>query len=56
VSLLHEGEGYRIWFSWRPKRSIALAQRHPANPIIRPGKGKWDADAVALHEGEDLGF
>jgi hypothetical protein len=21
-------------------------QRHPANPVIRPGKGKWDQDAV----------
>jgi hypothetical protein len=26
VSLLHEGGGYRMWFSWRPKRSIALVQ------------------------------
>jgi predicted GH43/DUF377 family glycosyl hydrolase len=26
VSLLREGKGYRMWFSWRPKRSIALVE------------------------------
>jgi len=30
----------------RSKDGIADWQRHPANPIIRLGKGQWDADAV----------
>ena len=30
----------------RSKDGITGWQRHPANPIIRPGKGRWDADAV----------
>jgi predicted GH43/DUF377 family glycosyl hydrolase len=30
----------------RSKDGISGWQRHPANPIIRPGKGAWDADAV----------
>jgi predicted GH43/DUF377 family glycosyl hydrolase len=30
----------------RSKDGITDWQRHKANPIIRPGEGKWDADAV----------
>ncbi len=30
----------------RSKDGIAGWERHPANPVIRPGVGKWDADAV----------
>ena len=30
----------------RSQDGITGWQRHPANPIIRPGKGQWDADAV----------
>ncbi len=30
----------------RSKDGISGWQRHPANPIIRPGTGKWDHDAV----------
>ena len=30
----------------RSKDGITGWQRHPANPIIRPGKDKWDHDAV----------
>jgi predicted GH43/DUF377 family glycosyl hydrolase len=30
----------------RSRDGVTNWQRHPANPIIRPGKGKWDADAV----------
>jgi predicted GH43/DUF377 family glycosyl hydrolase len=30
----------------RSRDGITGWQRHPANPIIRPGKGRWDADAV----------
>jgi predicted GH43/DUF377 family glycosyl hydrolase len=26
VSLLREGKGYRMWFSWRPRRSVALVE------------------------------
>ena len=29
----------------RSKDGITNWQRHPANPIIRPGIGKWDRDA-----------
>jgi predicted GH43/DUF377 family glycosyl hydrolase len=46
---------FYIGFSDKHHAQIGLArcrdgitgwQRHPANPIIRPGKGQWDADAV----------
>jgi predicted GH43/DUF377 family glycosyl hydrolase len=30
----------------RSKDGITDWKRHPANPIIRPGKDRWDADAV----------
>jgi predicted GH43/DUF377 family glycosyl hydrolase len=30
----------------RSRDGITGWQRHPANPVIRPGKGKWDQDAV----------
>jgi predicted GH43/DUF377 family glycosyl hydrolase len=30
----------------RSKDGITDWQRHPANPVIRPGKDKWDHDAV----------
>ncbi len=30
----------------RSRDGIGGWQRHPANPIIRPGRDKWDADAV----------
>jgi predicted GH43/DUF377 family glycosyl hydrolase len=30
----------------RSKDGITGWERHPANPVIRPGKGRWDADAV----------
>jgi predicted GH43/DUF377 family glycosyl hydrolase len=30
----------------RSKDGVTGWERHPANPIVRPGKGKWDADAV----------
>ncbi len=39
----------------RSRDGIAGWQRHPANPIIRPGRDKWDHDAVykpyAIFEG-----
>jgi len=30
----------------RSKDGVTDWERHPANPIIRPGKGRWDEDAV----------
>jgi hypothetical protein len=54
IAVLREGDLCRMCFSWRPKKSVALAesgdgvpgwQRHPANPVIRPGRDKWDHDA-----------
>src|SRR5262249_14845568 len=40
----------------RSKDGITHWQRHPANPIIRPGAGQWDADACykpfALYDGK----
>jgi predicted GH43/DUF377 family glycosyl hydrolase len=30
----------------RSRDGITGWERHPANPIIRPGKGRWDEDAV----------
>jgi predicted GH43/DUF377 family glycosyl hydrolase len=30
----------------RSKDGVTVWERHPANPILRPGKGRWDADAV----------
>jgi predicted GH43/DUF377 family glycosyl hydrolase len=34
IGLARSRDGIRAW------------QRHPANPILRPGPGRWDADAV----------
>jgi glycosyl hydrolase family 32 len=40
----------------RSRDGISGWQRHPANPIIRPGKGQWDADALykpyAIYDGK----
>jgi hypothetical protein len=30
----------------RSRDGISGWERHPANPILRPGAGKWDADAI----------
>jgi len=38
ISVLKEGKGYRMWFSWRPKASIALVESkdgfHWSTPVI----------------------
>lgn len=38
ISVLKEGEGYRMWFSWRPKASVALVESkdgfHWSKPVI----------------------
>jgi predicted GH43/DUF377 family glycosyl hydrolase len=56
--VLRQGDGYLMFYiGFRDKdhAQIGLArsrdgitgwERHPANPIIRPGVGKWDQDAV----------
>jgi predicted GH43/DUF377 family glycosyl hydrolase len=40
----------------RSRDGVTKWQRHPANPILRPGKGRWDGDAVykpyALFDGK----
>jgi predicted GH43/DUF377 family glycosyl hydrolase len=51
ISVLKEGDTYRMWFSWRPKRSIALVESkdgiHWSKPVIvlRPNiKTDWESD------------
>jgi len=51
VTLLKEGAKYRMWFSWRPKKSIALVESddgiHWGQPVIVLGPNKqtgWEAD------------
>jgi len=51
VSLLKEGEIYRMWFSWRPRKSIALVESKDgirwSKPVIVLGpndKTDWEED------------
>ena len=51
ISVLKEGEGYRMWFSWRPKASIALVESkdgfHWSTPaiVLAPNKASgWEDD------------
>jgi predicted GH43/DUF377 family glycosyl hydrolase len=51
VSVLKEGVGYRMWFSWRPKASVALVESmdgfHWSKPIVVLGPNKasgWEDD------------
>jgi hypothetical protein len=51
VSVLKEGDTYRMWFSWRPKKSIALVESKDgiewSEPVIVLGpneKTDWEAD------------
>jgi predicted GH43/DUF377 family glycosyl hydrolase len=56
--VVKQGDGYVMWYIGfrdeqhaqiglaRSKDGVTGWQRHPANPIVRPGKGEWDADAV----------
>ena len=58
LGVSRQGDGYLMFYIGfrdrdhaqigvaRSKDGIANWQRHPANPIIRPGVGKWDQDAV----------
>ena len=50
VSLLHEGGRYRMWFSWRPRRSIALAESDDGvrwgrpTLCVEPSASGWEED------------
>ena len=51
VSVLKEGDAYRMWFSWRPKKSIALVESKDgiqwSKPVIVLGpneKTDWEND------------
>src|SRR5262245_34381618 len=51
ISVLKEGDIYRMWFSWRPKKSIALVESndgvHWSKPVIVLGpndKTDWEND------------
>jgi predicted GH43/DUF377 family glycosyl hydrolase len=51
ISVLKEGDVYRMWFSWRPKKSIALVESKDGvrwgQPIIVLGpndKTDWESD------------
>ena len=51
ISVLKEGDIYRMWFSWRPKKSIALVESkdgiHWTKPVIVIGpnnKTDWEND------------
>jgi hypothetical protein len=51
ISVLKEGDTYRIWFSWRPKKSIALVESKGgvewSKPVIVLGPNKktdWEDD------------
>lgn len=51
VSVLKEGKGYKMWCSWRPKKSIALSESqdgfHWSSPVVvlNPDKlSDWESD------------
>jgi beta-1,2-mannobiose phosphorylase / 1,2-beta-oligomannan phosphorylase len=51
ISVLKDGDSYRMWFSWRPKKSIALVESndgvHWSKPLIVLGpndKTDWESD------------
>lgn len=51
ISVLKEGDTYRMWFSWRPKKSIALVESKDgikwSKPVIvlgPSGKTDWESD------------
>ncbi len=62
LSVLREGTNYRMWFSWRPKKSIALVEGkdgvHWSKPLIVLGpndKTEWENDVnrpVVLKNGD----
>jgi beta-1,2-mannobiose phosphorylase / 1,2-beta-oligomannan phosphorylase len=62
VTLLKERDKFRMWFSWRPKKSVGLVEStdgiHWSEPVIVLGPNKqsgWEADInrpVVLHHGD----
>jgi len=62
VSVLKEGDVYRMWFSWRPKKSVALVESKDGvrwgKPLIvlgPNGKTDWEDDInrpVVLKNGD----
>ncbi len=62
VSVLKEGDAFRMWFSWRPRKSIALVESrdgiHWSKPLIVLGpndRTDWEADInrpVVLRDGD----
>ena len=51
ISVLKDGETYRMWFSWRPKKSIALVESKNgtewSDPVIVIGPNEhsgWEDD------------
>jgi beta-1,2-mannobiose phosphorylase / 1,2-beta-oligomannan phosphorylase len=62
VSVLKDGDAFRMWFSWRPKKSIALVESrdgiHWSKPVIVLGpndRTDWEADInrpVVLKDGD----
>jgi len=51
ISVLKEGDTYRMWFSWRPRKSVALAESkdgiHWSEPLIVLGPNAatdWEED------------
>jgi predicted GH43/DUF377 family glycosyl hydrolase len=63
ISVLKEGDNYRMWLSWRPKKSIALVESKDgvqwSKPLIVLGpnnKTEWENDVnrpVVLKHGDD---
>jgi beta-1,2-mannobiose phosphorylase / 1,2-beta-oligomannan phosphorylase len=61
LSAMRDGEGYRMWFSWRPRASVALVESkdgfHWSEPMIvlAPNKASgWEDDMnrpVVIHHG-----
>jgi len=61
LSALKEGGGYRMWFSWRPRASVALVESkdgfHWSEPVVAlpPNKASgWEDDMnrpVVIHRG-----
>jgi predicted GH43/DUF377 family glycosyl hydrolase len=62
ISVLKEGDTYRMWFSWRPKKSIALVESKDGvkwgNPVLVLGPNNrtdWENDlnrpVVIKHDG-----
>jgi predicted GH43/DUF377 family glycosyl hydrolase len=61
VSLLAKGTGYRMWFSWRPQRSIALVEssdgltwREPAIVFVANNLSGWEEEVnrpVVIEQG-----